>query len=122
MAQSLNDLYEELKKVRSYLIKIGPNRRQGNVLQTKLSQANVLFEKYSQWLLSYNELSKGKIKSDQKLLYENACRKIEALYSEIFNSCTESVESKSGTKMDTFDLKTALNLLPVVSNDETSIK
>lgn len=123
MAVLLNQLYEELNKVRTYLIKIGPSRRVGNILKVKLNEANTIFSQYSSWLLNFNnELSKGKIKSADKPLYENACKKFESLHSEILNLCCfESVESNKFTKMDTFDLKTALTLLPVMTNDESSV-
>lgn len=122
MAIVLDQLYEELKSIRTYLIKIGPGRRQGNILEIKLNEANSIFKTYSSWLLDFkNDLSKGKIQSADKLLYENACKKFESLHSEILSlCCPESVESD--TKMASFDLKTALNLLPVMNNDESSIK
>lgn len=124
MAVILNQLYEELIKVRTYLIKIGPSRRQGNILKIKLNEVNAIFCQYSSWLLNFKkELSEGKIKNSDVALYENACKKFELLHSEILNLCgSESVESKSQSKMDTFELKTALTLLPVMTNEETSIK
>lgn len=65
MAIILNQLYEELKKVKLYLIKIGPSRRQGDILQIKLKEAHVIFNEYSNWLVKFEkELSEGKIKSE----------------------------------------------------------
>lgn len=122
MAIVLDQLYEELKSIRTYLIKIGPSKRQGNILNLKLNEANTIFKTYSSWLFDFkNNLSKQNIESSDKLLYENACKKFESLHSEILSlCCPESV--KSNTKMATFDLKTALTLLPVMTNDESSIK
>lgn len=123
MAILLNQLYEELKKVKTYLIKVGPGRRQGNILQTKLNEANVIFNQYSSWLVNFKkDISEGKLSSEDISIYENSCRKFDLLYKDIIQLCSDSVESKSCTKMDTFDLKTALTLMPVMTNDEASIK
>lgn len=123
MALMLNELCEELKLVRKYLVKIGPSRRQGQILQVKLNETNAIFDKYTSWLLEFRkQVSEGKISSATLSLYENSCRSFELLHSEILGLCSEGVERTSISEMDTFDLKTALTLLPVMTNDETSIK
>lgn len=62
MAIVLDQLYEELKSIRTYLIKIGPGRRQGNILEIKLNEANSIFKTYSSWLLDFKNDVKEKLK------------------------------------------------------------
>lgn len=124
MTLELQQLYEDLKKVRAYLIKIGPSRREGNILQVKLNESKELFNCYSNWLVNFrDEVSQGKIESKDIPFYENYCKNFESLYSSILQLCQlESVENESSAKMNTFDLKTALTLLTVMSDDEISTK
>lgn len=46
MANVLNHLYEELKKLKLYLIKIGSSTRRENILQIKLKEAPVIFNEW----------------------------------------------------------------------------
>ncbi|XP_053611999.1 uncharacterized protein LOC128676086 [Plodia interpunctella] len=121
---SLEQLFEKLKEIRTYLIKIGPSRRVGNILKVKLKEANDMFNEYSSWSLNFRKnVSEGKIKSKDVPFYENYCKNFEVLFKDILNLCqTESIETVSHCNMATFELKTALILLPVMSNDETSVK
>lgn len=50
---SLEQIYEKLKQVRTYLIKIGPSRRESRILEIKLKEANDIFCEYSKWLLDF---------------------------------------------------------------------
>lgn len=121
---SLEKIYEELKEVRTYLIKIGPNRRVGNILTVKLNEAIVIYSEYSSWLEIFTEnLRKGKIKSEDVPFYENYRKNFELLYKDILNLCQhKNIDTKSQySNMDTFELKTSLTLLPVMSDDETSL-
>lgn len=121
---SLEQLYDNLKEIRVYLIKIGPSRRVGKILDTKLKEANDIYCNYSKWLLNFKNIVKeGKIKSTDISSYENYCKNFESLYQDIKNLCQpECVQSENLSNMDTFKLKTALTLLPVMSDDETSVK
>lgn len=56
MAIVLDQLSEELKIIRTYLFKIEPSRRQGNILKLKLNEAYTIFKTYSSWLLSKGQL------------------------------------------------------------------
>lgn len=119
---SLEQIYEKLKQVRTYLIKIGPSRREGNILETKLKEANDVFCEYSKWLLDFeNKVKEGTIKSDEFPLYENYRKNFDLLYQEIKILCQPLVKPQT-SNMDSFNLKTALSLLPVISDDETSVK
>lgn len=122
MAENLIILLEKLKSIRTYLIKIGPARRTGDILVTKKEEAKCVLHEYNQYLeqLSKSELSKG-----QSSLLNKACEEIENLYAEIESLCKESIskeEQPSHSKLimtsENFDLKIALNLLNKM-NDET---
>lgn len=122
MAFILENLYKELKDIRVYLIKIGPKRRQGNILDKKLSEASILFEKYNSWSEKYfDDVSKGNISSKDIPLIDNCRKKFEELYANIVNLC-QSCVLETESKMDSFDLRTALNLLPCIGDDESSVK
>lgn len=47
MENTLDLLFKEFNGIRTYLIKIGPPRRQGTILDKKLCEANEIFERYS---------------------------------------------------------------------------
>ncbi|XP_028178505.1 uncharacterized protein LOC114365956 [Ostrinia furnacalis] len=114
MAIVLQSLYGELKEIRTYLIKIGPKRRQGDILINKLEAANKLYDKYNNWVNTY----KG---NDSEIL--NYCKHILAIYQEIVDLCQSDTSiSESSVTMSTFDLKTALNLLPCMTDTEANTK
>ncbi|KAF9813310.1 hypothetical protein SFRURICE_015792 [Spodoptera frugiperda] len=105
-------IYEKLKQVGTYLIKIGPSRREGRILEIKLKEANDIFCKYSKWLLDFeNKVKEGTIKSDDFPLYENCRKNFDLLYQEIKILCQPVVKPQNSSNMDSFEL-TALHLLP----------
>lgn len=118
----LEQLYNELKEIRTYLVKIGPKRRQGSVLKNKISEVENIFQRYSRFLIDLDkEIKRGKIKATDILLITESCKNFETLHKDILVLC-QSVESKIVVNMNTFNLKTALSLLPIMSDDETSVK
>lgn len=122
MAYVLEKLYKELKEIRTYLIKIGPTRRQGSVLDKKLSETNDIFRQYDSWLLDLDkEINKNKIQANDIPLIKNSCKNFEALHKEVLGLC-QVVVSEISINMDIFNLKTALSLLPVMSDEESSVR
>lgn len=121
MAIYLQSLYSELKEVRTYLIKIGPKRRQGDVLINKLNATNVIYGRYLNWLNEYNlKLRKD---DDDDQLVRSFCNQFLTLYNEIIDLCRSDLpNSETTVTMNTFDLKTALNLLPVMTDTEANTK
>lgn len=114
--------YDDLKKVRLYLIKLGPKRRSGKILENKLNEVDVIYDQYETWLIDFKEKIKKKFYSAQDIeLIENYCRQFIDLREDILLLC-ESDIIETSTKMNSFDLKTALTLLPIMTNEETSIK
>lgn len=128
MAILLEDLLKELKVIRDYLIKIGPSRRKGTILETKTSEANKLYERYTNCLSQIDEdIKSGKIISADVPAIENVSEKINQLYYNILELCKETPESNiesvvSKSNMTTFELKTALSLLPVMTDEEGNTK
>lgn len=119
MAHELSELIVSLKDVRKYLIKIGPSRRTGNIIQIKLQEVDSLCTQYSKILEKIEDI-KGSIKEDEYLFIKKTCEQFDSLHKEILNLC--SVQTKQLSNMAKFDLKVAINLLPVSSDDEDSIK
>lgn len=127
MSQTLEDLYKSLKAVRQYLIKIGPNRRQGNILIHKLKEAGNLYDKYTSLIHTLSiDITEGKLSSADAELVNKLSSNIEILYSEIEQLCSEGNSSDCGvntsTKMESFNLKTALSLLPQMTDEESNTK
>lgn len=46
MAQELSDLLVKVKDLKTYLVKIGPTRRVGRIIEVKIQEANYLYEEY----------------------------------------------------------------------------
>lgn len=117
----LESLYSELKEIRVYLIKIGPSRRQGQILITKAIEANKIYEKYKSWLCDFQtQIKKEAISSENILKINIICKNFESLYNEILQLCQSDFEFK--LKMETFDLKTAMTLLHCMTDEESNTK
>lgn len=127
MADVLEILYNNLKEIRTYLVKIGTARRQGSISSKKLNEARLIYEEYSSVLLSINvDIEKGNIRDVDKVLIEKFRSDFQILYDQIVDLCSQVTDSLSLSekveKMETFNLKVALSLLPVIDNTESSIK
>lgn len=117
----LNELYTELKNIRTYLVKIGPARRKGEIIIKKIKEADDLVFKFNSVLESLNRLS-DKFKVNESLRIEKISTDFFGLYESIIDLCSSSFSGKITENMAKFDLKIAMNLLPVASDDEVSIK
>lgn len=122
MAESLSVLCNDLQTIRTYLCKLGPKRRQGEILTVKLNEADLVVQKFETLNYEVSELvKKGLIPTEEVTLFNKLSTRFNTLYSEILIYCQESVE-QSDTMGESFDLKTALTLLPVMSDDEIITK
>lgn len=120
MADVLKQLYDELVDIRTYLIKIGPSRRKGAISDKKLKEAHVIDKKYCESLDTIkSKIKLGRIERDECKIIDQYCDKFSSLYLEIIKLCTPEVITP--VTMD-FDLKVALNLLPVLDGKETTTK
>lgn len=119
MADVLAKFCKEIKDVRVYLIKIGHARRKGNILVKKLSEANEIFSRY---LSCVNEISsnvsKGLIKPSDTALIDEYIKTFQTLYTEVAELCRFSEPDEN--KMSTFNIKVALSLLPLMSDEESN--
>lgn len=52
MAESLSCIFNELQKIRAYLIKIGPSRRTGNIVIKKTEELKQICDEYNRLLKS----------------------------------------------------------------------
>lgn len=122
MAQELNELYNKLTEIRKYLIKIGPERRKGNIVVVKLGEADKVVKDYNVFL-NYFTNQKSLSKSECVIIQKLGIR-FDNLYEQILDLCSQA-ECSTTVKMSAttkFDLKVALSLLPVCSDNEASIK
>lgn len=120
MAEDLVRMLNDLKTVRTYLVKIGPDRRTGKIVNIKKEEANKLFEEYNTFV---NILKSQESYQEQRSLTDKICLEIQRIYLEIIDLCSGSGSKKQSSKMssESFDLKIALNLLPVMNdNDDTT--
>lgn len=128
MAEELNVIFQELKSIRTYLIKIGPGRRSGNILEVKRTEANKVLIKYNDYItFCKNKISLKEINNTEITLINKICEEFNNLNEEILNLCCvkeEDPSSKLGDNManEKFDLKIALSILPVMTNDIESTK
>lgn len=115
MATFLKELYGELLSIRQYLIKIGPVRRKGNILQKKLSEAKLIVQQYNTYIENISKVER--LDKSEDIIISQYCEDFTRLYKEIFKLCQYSESLENLTKMEDFDLKVALNLLPVMNDD-----
>lgn len=145
MAQYLSNLCEQLLTIRKYLIKKGPSGRKEHVVTKKYNEANVLRDQYNVYLDSISKVLHLKSESE-KLLIHKYCSEFKQIFEEIKTLCLitkseisreqqetsdEAEESVSdsnlsnyetSTKMEKFDLKVALSLLPLMTDKEENTK
>lgn len=114
---SFKTIFDELKNVRTYLIKKGRQRTE-NIIVKKLEEANKLQEKFNLLIKETSEVL-FQIK-DERTLNEihTYCNDFEKVYAEILSLCKQEQSSR---KME-FDLKVALSLLPVMTDEVVNTK
>lgn len=131
MAEELTVILNELKSIRTYLIKIGPKRRVGKTIEVNKEKLYQLLGKYN----TYNETLKislelGTLSTNEVTLINKISSEIVPLFSELNDLCNtelgqEDFPSYSGIRKmegDRFDLKIALSLLHVMNDDDDNTK
>lgn len=117
MAEDLTLVYDELKNIRSYLIKIGPSKRCGSILVKKSEELNDNLTSYNSLITQIRDQIKIKaVSSTECALIDKICSEYTKLYKEVQKLCTEK------SKMEEFNIKTALSLLPVMTGSELNTK
>ncbi|KAJ8711444.1 hypothetical protein PYW07_008686 [Mythimna separata] len=124
MADILECLHKDLKEIRKYLIKIGPERRQGNISVLKLAAANSLYSQYTSLISKIQtDIKKGNIDDKSVEVINRYSSEFLCLYNEIIDLCSKDKERTITMNSETyFDLKIALNLLPVMNDDDDVTK
>lgn len=123
MAAKLKELHGRLKSIKENLVKIGPTRRIDKVKEEKLSLTNLLYDEYCKIKeIIEKETAEGKYKTPDVESIEILCSDIKSYYIKITELCTVTeVERKTG-KMERFELKTAVSLLPLMNDEEKVTK
>lgn len=118
MADFLKKLCDELLKIRTYLVKIGPARRRENIsaCNKKFTDANELCTQYNKYIEEISRVKAFKEPTENKLI-DDLCERFNKIYLEIVVLCQTSKET-SGSEMEKFNLKAALSLLPVMNDQE----
>nr|XP_026498878.1 uncharacterized protein LOC113402780 [Vanessa tameamea] len=131
MEDDLVKCLDELKLIRKYLIKKGKLRYQGNVIKNKLAETEKIFEKSSNIIQC---ITSKEIKPKSLTFIASISDEIKLYYSQIINLCSKPACHMSSSDSDSsetcsnpelkmeFDLKTACSLIPVMNNNENSIK
>lgn len=122
----LNELNSKLAYIKEYLIKLGPERRQTNLGFTKFNEAKLEFNNLENILSQVNELvEKSEISSNDITSVHAIVSEIKSIYSKItslesaleYSDCSSMSVSTMADK-EKFDLKTAIALLPVMTDQE----
>lgn len=119
MAEVLRNLIEKLRIIKTYLTKIGPQRRKGNIIVVKCKEADDVVSEYNDFLEKLRAV-KGNLRSDEILTIYSYRAQFDELYKQILDLCSQDTSENS--TMAKFDLRTALSLLPVSNDEESSIK
>lgn len=139
MAEELRNILAELQVIRTYLIKKGKERHKGEIKVNKYKEAIVVINRFysieNEILILIN---KGSLSADDISFCNEYISQIKKLFSDISHLCTEpapqplsaeSIENKFeytseniSLKMEKFDLKTAVSLLPILDGTESTIK
>lgn len=124
MSEELFKLCQELKEIKTYLIKIGPTRRQGSILNKKLEESRNIYSKYLivSEKITY-DIKKGYLGQDIIKLVNKLLADFDSLYKQVLQLCNQSEinfgssSSSETVTMSSFELKTALSLLPVMTDE-----
>jgi hypothetical protein len=116
MTVNIKAYINELREIRTYLIKLGPSRRKGQILTKKLEEIRNINEQYLLLVADIGDkIKRGLVTSEDLQIIDEDNRKYKSLYAEIEILCKE-VLTMSGS--EEFNLKTALSLLPLMNDEE----
>lgn len=108
----LENLLVALKDIKTYLVKIGPERRNtGTILGKKVEEAKETYKTLDNIIGKFKELKEPEVS-----LAKNLCSQIRSTYKDILKFLEEKAETES--TMAAFDIKTAVSLLPVMNGSE----
>lgn len=120
MAQQIILYHDKLKEIRRYLVQKGQARYKGTVRQTKLAEAEaVITQVYDLEKETNLNIAKQLIPDEVIGVIQVYLTKINQLYEDIINLCADKEEKH---KMESFELKTAVHLIPVMDSTENTTK
>lgn len=118
MVAEIQLLLNTLIDLRKCAIKLNKASRKGTPGQNKLSEANNLYESYQSEIKMYNDrIREGKLDKNTIATIHDICSRVDSGYKDILNILTVESDSEAD-EMESFDLKTACSLLPVMIGDE----
>jgi hypothetical protein len=126
MSVALSDLFKSLKEIRTYLIKIGPERRKKDIGESKLREANLAYSQLDNILCSVKTaIDNSEVSTDDTVELNRLVCSIHKTYSEIIklvtiDTCKDIL--KMAEEKISFDLKTAISLLPIMNGQENITK
>lgn len=137
MEKNLETIWSKLKDISDNLRKLGPARRAKYVsnVENKILDAKKLYECYEE--IIRNVQIERNTSELNYYIFETLKERIELVYNNILSfknfeyygmaSKEESIELKSklsltSSKMESFDIKTAISLIPVMDNTEETIE
>lgn len=118
MGDKLEKICESLTIIKSYLVKVGPDRRRGEQAIKRCEDANDLFIQYKKCIAFINQ------QIGKSELLDHDIKEIKVLNSsinEIYKYILSLTPTDTGTNTETlsaFDIKVACNLLFVMDNTE----
>lgn len=128
MSEQLIQLFNKLKYLREYLVKIGPERRKKEIAYKKLEEANYEYSRLEDIVTQLNNEIKIKKPSSETLEnYKEIIENIRSIFSKI-KLLLSMVDSNSQTDPEieimakSFDIRTAISLLPVMNGQEQVTK
>lgn len=126
MEEKLITLHNEIKYIRDYLVKLGSKRRSSNIKIEKLTLSTSLFEEFNEeYDVFIKNIKSLNLKEETVEYLYNLRLSVDTLYTKISDLCSEpdiESDSEENTNMAKFELKTAISLLPVMTNDENVTK
>ncbi|KAL0860031.1 hypothetical protein ABMA27_010346 [Loxostege sticticalis] len=127
MEEKLITLHNEIKYIRDYLVKLESKRRSSNIKIEKLTRSTSLFEEFNEeYHVFIKNIKSLNLKEETVEYLYNLRLSVDTLYiKKKTDLCSEpdiESESEENTNMAKFELKTAISLLPVMTNDENVTK
>lgn len=126
MIQDLIDLHNSLKYYKDYLRKLGPERRKSELALKKFEEAKVRFNRLESIRTEIcQQIDRSEISSRDTSSINKFVDDINSLYSKIVSLMTDEVPlpAKMATdQSNSFDIKTAISLLPVMTGSELITK
>lgn len=120
----IKHIYDQLKSLQEDIRKLGPKRRKEAIGQNKLQQAKLLYNQYIQYIDEYSlKLENSEISVKDSELIQSYRTKISDINNKILLTYEQdNNESATMTSESSFDLKTAVSLLPTMDGSETVTK